>query len=199
VAAGETGASSVAKTHEASKEPPMTSFRCALLVLSVFLGSGIARAQQPAAAPAPYPALQGFTYWPSGAVRGSLEKLGALSVERGTPAGVERYGEAGNLKFFVERRQTGEFAPEAHGTLDDLILVLEGHARLLYGGTIEGGRSQDDGEIRGGKIVGGSTQVLSAGDLFFVPAGMPHHMMVPPGEHFDIMVVKSVSTKAALK
>jgi uncharacterized RmlC-like cupin family protein len=175
--------------------------RCALLVLCLSVGSGVARAQQPSAtpaAPAPFPALEGFTYWPSAGVRASLEKLGAVAIARGTPAAVERFGDAGSFKFFVERRQPGEFAPEAHTTLDDLILVMEGQARLMYGGTIEGGRDQD-GEIRGGRIVGGKTQMLSAGDLFFVPAGMPHHMMVAPGEHFDILVVKSTSTKAALR
>jgi uncharacterized RmlC-like cupin family protein len=176
----------------------VTISRCALLVLCVSIGSVSARAQQPPP-PEPYPVLNGFAFWSSGEIRGALDKLGAVATERGALAGVERLGDAGSFKFFVERRQTGDFAPEAHTTIDDLILVLDGQARLIYGGSIEGGRDSGNGEIRGGRIVGGETRMLSAGDLFFVPAGMPHHMMVASGQHYDLLVVKTTSGKALPK
>ena len=174
----------------------MTISRRALLVLCMFIGSASARAQQPPPPPDPYPTLDAFNYWPSGEIKGLLDKLGVVTTERGMPAAVERLGDAGSVKFFVERRQTGDFAPEAHTAIDDLIVVLDGQARLVYGGSIEGGRNGGNGEIRGGQIVGGETRTLSTGDLFFVPAGMPHHMMVASGQHFDILVIKATSTKA---
>jgi uncharacterized RmlC-like cupin family protein len=176
----------------------MITRRCCVSVVLMLAVGAVARAQQPTLPPPPvYPALDGFSYWSSADLKGLLNKLLVVATERGTPVAIERFGDAGSFKFFVERREPGEFAPEAHTTIDDLILVLDGQARLAYGGTIEGGREVSDGEIRGGRIVGGETRMLSTGDLFFVPAGMPHHMMVAPGEHYYVLVVKATSTKAA--
>ena len=149
--------------------------------------------------PEPYPALNGFAVWPAAEMKGFLDTLKTKAAKQGGVQAIERFGDAGSLKFFVERREPGDYSPEAHGALDDLILVLDGQARLIVGGTMEGGQRTADGELRGERIVGGKTQMLATGDLFFVPAGTPHHMMVAQGQHFYILVIKAAATKAATK
>lgn len=83
--------------------------------------------------------------------------------------------------------------------IDDLLFVQDGEARLLYGGTIEGGQDRGNGEIRGGRIVDGKSQTIAAGDLFFLPAGMPHQIMVAAGKHVYLLAIKATSAKAAAK
>jgi hypothetical protein len=71
-----------------------------------------------------------------------------------------------------------------------VILVREGTATLLHGGSVEGGRETEPGERRGGRIGGETPQVLAPGDVALVPAGTPHQVLVPPGRAVTYLVVK---------
>jgi uncharacterized RmlC-like cupin family protein len=157
----------------------------------VLLSLATVHGQQPAAT---YPPLHNFTYWPAAKLKALLPALVAKANERGTSA--ERFGDSGGLKFFLERRGPGEYAPEQHNTLDDLIFVQGGEATVLYGGKIEGAKDTGNGEIRGEKIVGGKTQLLAAGDMFVIPAGVPHHFKVAPNKEIFMMIVKGTSQKS---
>jgi hypothetical protein len=57
-------------------------------------------------------------------------------------------------------RRTGDGEAEIHSEWDDVMLVQEGGATLLHGGTVDGGRETAPGERRGGRIDGGTRQVL---------------------------------------
>jgi mannose-6-phosphate isomerase-like protein (cupin superfamily) len=61
------------------------------------------------------------------------------------------------------RRITNAESALVHPVTADVWVVTEGSGTLTVNGTLEGG-----------KIVGGDTRPLKAGDVVFVPAGVPH-------------------------
>lgn len=90
----------------------------------------------------------------------------------------------------IALRRTGDGEAEIHSEWDDVIMVQEGGATLLHGGRVEGGRETAPGERRGGRIGGGTSQVLASGDVVLVPAGTPHQVLVPAGGSVTYPVVK---------
>ena len=98
-------------------------------------------------------------------------------------------GDQGIYRYVgVRRDKTGE--AEIHAAFDDLFVVQEGAGTLLYGGRLEGSRETAPGELRGGQIVGGTSLLLSAGDMKAIPAGVAHHVHVPSGGSITYLVVK---------
>lgn len=68
--------------------------------------------------------------------------------------------------------------------------VQEGTATLLHGGRVDGGRETAPGERRGGRITGGTRQVLAPGDVALIPAGTPHQVLVPATGSIRYLVTK---------
>ena len=68
-----------------------------------------------------------------------------------------------------------------HEAQAELFIVMEGTATMVTGGTIvEPARNGTN--IAGKSIEGGTTQKLSKGDFFIVPAGVPHWLTnIAPG------------------
>ena len=93
------------------------------------------------------------------------------------------------LSNSISRRDTSG-VPERHEAFGDIFVVQRGRARLLYGGTAEGERSSSPGEWRGGTIRGGTETEIKTGDIVVIPAGIPHHLMLQPGESFYYFVFK---------
>lgn len=95
--------------------------------------------------------------------------------------------------FFEEvvyRDGTG--SPEQHNHWNDNVIVQEGDATLVYGGTLNGTEITASGEARrGGTITGGQTLEMHPGDLITIPAGIPHQMVLKPGTHFRFVVIKN--------
>ena len=79
---------------------------------------------------------------------------------------------------------------EIHVHFDDVMLVTEGTATLITGGTLIAQRTESDGELRGSGIKDGQSQTIAVGDVIHVPAGTPHQLMVAPGTNYSSMVVK---------
>ena len=86
------------------------------------------------------------------------------------------------------RAESGE--PELHESFDDVYFVQQGQAELLYGGTYQGGRTTEPGELRGGEIREGRRQPLAPGDVVVVPADVVHQVVVEPGATFIYLVLK---------
>ena len=63
---------------------------------------------------------------------------------------------------------------EVHTQDTDLLYVLSGHATLVTGGTMVGGKETGPGELRGSEIEGGVTRSIAKGDVVVIPAGTPH-------------------------
>ncbi len=106
-------------------------------------------------------------------------------------AGADRVANWGNHSLLIVRRE-GDGASELHNTQVDMITVVSGEGTLVVGGTMVDGKTTAPNEIRGKSITGGSRHPMAAGDVFHIPAGMPHQMLVP--KSLVIQVVK-VDTK----
>jgi quercetin dioxygenase-like cupin family protein len=86
------------------------------------------------------------------------------------------------------RSRDGE--AEVHENFADIFYVLDGRATLATGGTVVGARSVGPGETRGSSVEGGSRQLLRAGDVAHVPAGLPHQMLVAGDQAVFCLVMK---------
>ena len=106
-------------------------------------------------------------------------------------AGLDRAGNWGNHSLLVVRRE-GDGGAEMHETQVDVVTVLSGAGTLIVGGTTVDGKTTAPGEIRGTSIMGGVRKPMAPGDVFHIPAKMPHQMLVP--KSLVIQVVK-VETK----
>ena len=86
------------------------------------------------------------------------------------------------------RTQSG--GAEVHAHWDDVMMVKQGHAALITGGTVVEGVSKGDGETLGTKIEGGESHPLGPGDVFTIRAGTPHQTVVAAGTVYAAVVVK---------
>ena len=64
--------------------------------------------------------------------------------------------------------------PAVHPAEAEYAIVIAGAGALLSGGTLVAPQRQSAGLIDGDRIEGGSLRTLGPGDVFMVPAGMPH-------------------------
>ena len=106
-------------------------------------------------------------------------------------SGLDRAGTWGNHALLFVRRE-GDGAAEVHETQVDIITVVSGEGTLLVGGTVVDGKTTAPNEIRGKSLNGAVRKPMAAGDIFHIPARVPHQMLVP--KSLIIQVVK-VDTK----
>lgn len=64
--------------------------------------------------------------------------------------------------------------PAVHITQAEYVTVVEGSGWMLSGGKLTNGREMHPGLIEGDEIEGGTRRELKPGDVFLIPAGMPH-------------------------
>ena len=91
------------------------------------------------------------------------------------------------LKLSVRSSSGGA---EIHAHFDDVLVVTEGSASLITGGTLVDPHTGSDGESKGTSILNGVTQTVSPGDVVHVPAGTPHQLLIAKGVLFSAFVVK---------
>jgi hypothetical protein len=106
-------------------------------------------------------------------------------------AGADRVATWGNHGLLIVRRE-GDGAVETHETQVDVITVISGEGTLVVGGTMVDGKTTAPNEIRGKTLNGGVRHPMAVGDVFHIPAKIPHQMLVP--KSMIIQVVK-VDTK----
>ena len=102
-------------------------------------------------------------------------------------AGADRAATWGNHGLLIVHR-AGDGAAETHDTQVDVVTVVSGEGTLIVGGTMVDGKTTAPNEIRGKSITGGTKHEMHAGDVFHIPAGVPHQMLVP--KDMVIQVVK---------
>jgi hypothetical protein len=105
-------------------------------------------------------------------------------------AGADRVATWGNHGFMIVRRE-GDGAAEVHETQVDVITVVSGDGTLVVGGTVVDGKSTAPNEIRGKSIMGGVMKPMAAGDVFHIPAKIPHQMLVPKSLVIQVVKVDS--------
>jgi mannose-6-phosphate isomerase-like protein (cupin superfamily) len=91
---------------------------------------------------------------------------------------------------FVKRLDHGN-SVELHPHWIDQITIIAGTGTLTYGGTVQGGTTAPNGELRGGAQVGAKTQALKPGDFVLIPAGMAHKFDAAPGKTLTYVVAKA--------
>jgi mannose-6-phosphate isomerase-like protein (cupin superfamily) len=64
--------------------------------------------------------------------------------------------------------------PAVHRAEVEYVTVMQGSARLIYGGTLSAPREIRPGLLQGDEIVGGLSRELRPGDVVLIPSGMPH-------------------------
>lgn len=95
----------------------------------------------------------------------------------------------GNLALNLSVR-TASGGAEIHAHYDDLMIVQQGSATLITGGTVVDPKPGSDGEIKGTGIQNGLQRTIMPGDVVIVPAGVPHQLLIPPGTTYSAMVAK---------
>ena len=101
---------------------------------------------------------------------------------------LDRVANWGNHSLLAIRRE-GDGEAEIHDTQVDVIFVRSGEGTLVLGGTMVEPRTTAPGEIRGKSITGGVSKKMAAGDVFHVPAKIPHQMLVPKQITFEVVKV----------
>jgi mannose-6-phosphate isomerase-like protein (cupin superfamily) len=99
---------------------------------------------------------------------------------------IARYG---NLGVEISVR-TANGVGELHNNFDDLMIVKEGTATLVTGGSLVDPKPGVDGEVRGTSVAGGESKKIGPGDVVIVPAGVPHQILVPAGTVYKSLVAK---------
>ncbi len=95
----------------------------------------------------------------------------------------------GNLGLMLSVR-TASGVGELHQNFDDLMVVEEGSATLVTGGSLVDPKPGVNGEIRGTSVQGGTSKSIGVGDVVIVPAGMPHQILLAPGTVYKSLVAK---------
>ncbi|KKT81463.1 MAG: hypothetical protein A3B99_04175 [Candidatus Yanofskybacteria bacterium RIFCSPHIGHO2_02_FULL_44_12b] len=81
----------------------------------------------------------------------------------------------------LEDHQVKDGLPEIHTHEEDLWIGLEGEAIFTLGGELVepyfkklADGSEDEREIKGKSIAGGTEVIVGTGDVLWIPAGVPH-------------------------
>ena len=86
------------------------------------------------------------------------------------------------------RANSGE--AELHKTKTDLLVIEDGSATLVYGGSIRGAHATQPNEIRGTAIEGGESRKLGAGDIVRIPPNTPHQFILEKGQSVAYFALK---------
>ena len=72
------------------------------------------------------------------------------------------------------------------------LYVVDGEATFVFGGKMEGGKVTSPGQWQGADITGGETHRIAKGDVFVIPAGVPHWFKEVPKSvsYFVVKVLK---------
>lgn len=77
----------------------------------------------------------------------------------------------------IVRTKSGEV--EIHQQLDELMIIVDGDAKLMTGGTPENPHTVRPGELRSSSAPEATPMAMAKGSLIHLRAGMPHQVTVP--------------------
>ncbi len=119
-----------------------------------------------------------------------IEKAQALNAKAQGPDGsasVKLNEYTNHFTMIALRNKDG--GAEVHENYADFFFVVQGHATLLSGGTVQDGKTVTPGEIRGTSVQNGDRTSLGEGDIVHIPADVPHQLLIADGT-FIYFVVK---------
>lgn len=122
----------------------------------------------------------------------SVEELNAMAKQLRSPKSTTN-----NQQLFVEDHfNTEEYSPNGkeealvHGKRVDLFMIRSGSATFAYGGQLVNPKAGNNpGDFSGESIRGATSKVMKAGDVVYVPAGVPHYFSSIP-DHVDVLLVR---------
>jgi mannose-6-phosphate isomerase-like protein (cupin superfamily) len=118
------------------------------------------------------------------------ERVAALTPQAAASGSAgQMLADYGSHKVQISVR-TASGGAEIHAHFDDVMIVQQGSATLVTGGTVIDPKSTPDGETKGTGIQGGKSRTISPGDLVTVNAGVPHQLLVSPGITYSAVVIK---------
>ncbi len=81
---------------------------------------------------------------------------------------------------------------EVHDKETDVLYIVDGQATFVFGGQMVGGKVTRPGQWLGSDITGGETHRIAKGDVFVIPAGVPHWFKEVPQSvsYFVVKVLK---------
>jgi len=88
----------------------------------------------------------------------------------------------------IVRTRSGEV--EIHQKFDEMVVILDGEAKVITGGTPQNPRSVRPGELRSPSASGGTPAAMATGNLLHLVAGTPHQVILPPGGFVAYIDVK---------
>src|SRR5690349_1118354 len=127
---------------------------------------------------------EGFAMWTGAQLK---TRVNAAKLDE-HKVGADRVASWGNHSLMVIRRE-GDGEAEVHDTQVDVITITSGEGTLVIGGTVVEGHNTAPGEIRGKSIQGGVSKKMAPGDVFHIPAKVPHQMLVPKLLTFQVVKV----------
>jgi mannose-6-phosphate isomerase-like protein (cupin superfamily) len=120
-------------------------------------------------------------------VQAQLVQYAPVAAEKGSSGGT--MATYGNLSVGLSVR-TISGGGEVHQHFDDLMIVQQGSATLVTGGSLVDPKTGANGEIKGSSVQNGVSRKIIVGDVVIVPAGVPHQLLIPPGTTYSAMVAK---------
>jgi mannose-6-phosphate isomerase-like protein (cupin superfamily) len=125
--------------------------------------------------------------WTSADLKASAERL-APEAQTKSIAG-KTLGTWGNHNASLWRRaQSGE--AELHKTKTDLLVIEDGSATLVTGGSIPDAHPTALNEVRGSSIRGGISRKIGPGDIIRIPPGTPHRFILDKGQSVSYFALK---------
>jgi mannose-6-phosphate isomerase-like protein (cupin superfamily) len=94
----------------------------------------------------------------------------------------------GHYTMVAHREATG--SSEVHEHEADFFVIEDGEGTMLTGGKLVKAHVESPGELRGTSISGGEKIQFAPGDIFHIPAGVPHQMLVEKGKPVTYFVLK---------
>jgi mannose-6-phosphate isomerase-like protein (cupin superfamily) len=125
--------------------------------------------------------------------RRSSSQLRAAVAKTGGGLAVSPLPTGQAVVVMVRRDRNGEI--ELHMTQDDVFVAHDGYATVMIGEQVTGNRQVSPGEWRGGAMIGARSYPMAPGDVLWIPAGLPHQVVVPAHGAFNYLAFKYPSAK----
>ncbi len=129
----------------------------------------------------------GFGLWKGAVVKNSNQELsGKIDDQKFAWQSLGTYA---NHLIGISHRE-GDGSAELHQTQTDIMIVDNGEATLVVGGTMVAPKTIKPHEIRGSSIEGGEIKHIGPGDIVHIPANIPHQLKIKSGSKFTYTVIK---------
>ena len=139
-------------------------------------------------------AADSVSIWTDSDLKGISSKLASNKAVK-TIDGVT-LGAFGGQSCAVWRR-TASGEAELHKVKTDLLIIQQGGATLMFGGTIPKARTSALNEVRGATIQGGQSRAVGAGDIIRIPPGTPHQFVLAKGQTVTYFALKVDAGRSA--